>query len=101
MAWKIVGLIESRGGVTTVLPEWSIGNPNNFTSHADAQTIRDAMANAVAKEKMTLRYVIVPAIDEALVAQLNQQQVTVAPTPQPSAQHPNFFGGPRRESQPA
>lgn len=84
MAWKILGLIEGRSGSITVMPEWAIGAPNDFKQHADATTIRDAMATAMAKEKTTVRYVVVPAIDDALLGQMQQ---SVQPQPMVAVSH--------------
>lgn len=104
MAWKIAGIIEGRSGSVTVLPESLIGSPNSFTNYAEAETVRDAMAHATAKDKTTIRYVLLPAIDEALLEQLR-----AAGAPQPAPTRPAnalsaalFAGsGPRRETPPA
>jgi hypothetical protein len=89
MAWKILGLIEGRSGSITVMPDWAIGAPNDFAHHSDAATIRDAMAQAVAKEKTTVRYVIVPAVDDALL-----QQMRASSQPQPAPQIAHLFAKP-------
>lgn len=84
MAWKIIGLIEGRSGSITVLPEWSIGEPNHFEAHSDAEAVRTAMAEIMKKEKLTLRYLIIPAIDEALITQLRGGRGDMRPNPQPA-----------------
>lgn len=85
----------------TVLPESVIGSPNSFGNYAEAETIRDAMAHATAKDKTTIRYVVLPAIDDALI-----EQARAISTPQASPARPTnpltaslFAGhGPRRET---
>lgn len=79
MAWKIVGIITGRDGSVAFLPEWAVADPgtNSFTVHAQAVSARDAMAQITEKEKLTLRYAVLPVIDEALLSQLQG-----APTPQ-------------------
>lgn len=104
MAWKIAGIIEGRSGNVAILPEWCIGGPNDFKNVAEAETIREAMANAVAKDKTAIRYVLLPAIDDALIAQVRELG---APQPAPArtvnALSSALFGGsgPRREPPPA
>lgn len=93
--WKIVGTIESRGGDIEVLPEWTIGKPNEFQSYAEADTIRGAMQNIIEKEVAkrlaqapgvggagpAIRYVVLPAIDESLIRQLRGGEIIEAPKP--------------------
>lgn len=86
MAWKIVGIITGRDGSVAFLPEWATAEPgtNTFTAHAQAMTVRDAMAQITEKEKLTLRYAVVPVIDEALLQQLRgeaPQQQRQPPVP--------------------
>lgn len=83
--WKIVGLIESRGGDVEVLPEWAVGTPNEFQNQTEANTVRDAMQGYVEKLKAertmaapgvggsagpSIRYMVLPAIDDNLIGQL-------------------------------
>lgn len=89
MAWKIAGLIEGRSGNITVVPESFIGEHNNFNNLAEAETIKDAMNQAVLKEKTTIRYVLLPAIDDALIQQVRQLG---APQPAPRAPAISFTG---------
>jgi hypothetical protein len=90
MAWKIIGIIESRSGDIAILPEWAIGTPNEFTQHGDATTVASAMSAVFAKEKTPIRYLVMPTIDDALIS-----QVRGAPSPLPPQPAPNTlsFGG--------
>lgn len=103
MAYKIVGICESRSGDVEFLPEWAIGSPNDFAALVDAEQVRLAMQAFVDKQKAeraasagaslagpAIRYVVLPAIDPSLQRQLQ-------PAPQPSAPEPslNFGNGAR------
>jgi hypothetical protein len=93
--WKVVGVIESRGGDIEIMPEWTIGKPNEFNSIADANAIRDAMQGQIEKERLArlaaapgvggagpaIRYMVLPAIDEALIRQLHGGEPMPAPKP--------------------
>lgn len=87
MAWKIVGIIESRGGDLEVLPEWTIGAPNSFDNVTHANLVRDSMQGIVdahrsprtgqqheAPKLPPIKYLVVPAIDQGLIDQLNGKQ---------------------------
>lgn len=78
-----MGLVESRSGDVEVLPEWCVGKPNGFASQSDAVTVRDSMQAAVdaMKARTTIRYVVLPAIDDSLLAQLHGGNPTTAPLP--------------------
>ncbi len=85
MSWKVVGLVESRSGDLEFLPEWTIGSPNNFGAHSEATMVRDAMQSHVERNKAertaaspgvggagpAIRYMVLPAIDDGLIAQLH------------------------------
>lgn len=95
MSWKIVGVIESRGGDVEIMPEWTIGKPNDFTSISDANTIRDAMQGQIEKERQlrlqaapgvggagpAIRYMVLPAIDDGLIRQLHGGEPLAPPKP--------------------
>lgn len=83
--WRIVGLIESRSGDIEFLPQWAVSSTpelGDFGNYADAQLVADAMVkhHAQLKERTPIRYMVMPVIDEALLAQLRG-----APAPQPVA----------------
>lgn len=99
MSWKVVGLVESRSGDLEFLPEWTIGSPNNFGAHSEATMVRDAMQSHVERNKAertaaspgvggagpAIRYMVLPAIDDGLIAQLHGGSAphpSSPPTPQ-------------------
>lgn len=83
--WKVVGVIESRSGDVEFLPEWTIGTPNEFSSKADAEAVRQAMQAQIEHMRIerlqaapgaggagpSIRYIILPAIDQFLISQLH------------------------------
>lgn len=96
MAWKILGLIESRGGDLEILPAWCIGEPNSFDNLQHASLVRDQMqaivdtqraprgAAAIEAPKLPpIKYMLVPAIDDGLIAQLHGKAAAppIAQTP--------------------
>lgn len=82
MAWKIIGLVEGRGGAVSALPEYAVGSPNSFDDPHTADRARDLMQKAVPeREQKHIRYVVLPAIDDGLHAALKG---AAAPPPQPS-----------------
>ena len=101
MAWKIVGLIESRAGDLEILPDWTIGAPNDFDNLQHATLVRDSMQSIVDNQRAPrngidtpklppVKYMIVPAIDGNLIDQLQGK------APAPAQQHqspPLSFGG--------
>lgn len=108
--WKVIGLVESRSGDVEFLPEWSVGKPNEFQSQADANTICDAMQAHVERLKAlrtaaapgvggsagpSIRYMVLPAIDDQLIDQLHGGAVAKPQVPAPPALS---FGGPRQPS---
>ena len=83
MAWKIIGLLEGRGGAISALPEYAMGSPNAFDDPHTADRARDLMQKAIVeREQKTIRYVVVPAIDDGLHAAL--KGAVPQPPPQPS-----------------
>jgi hypothetical protein len=94
MAWKIIGLVEGRGGAVTALPEFAIGSPNNFEDPHTADRARELLNAAIPpREQKNIRYVVLPAIDDGLHLALKG---AVAPPPQPSlAPSANWPPGPR------
>ena len=96
MAWKIIGIIESRSGDIAILPEWAIGTPNEFTQHGDATTVAAAMCAVFAKEKTPIRYLVMPTIDDALIGQVRGAPAPVNPQP---ASMLSFGGGNKLQAQ--
>ncbi len=99
--WKVIAIIESRGGDLEVLPEWTIGEPNRFENASHAGLVRDSMQQIVDAQRAPrtagqhdlpklppIKYLVVPAIDQGLIDQLNGK----APPPQPAAPPPLSFG---------
>lgn len=108
MGWKIVGVIESRSGDVEVMPEWTIGSPNEFQNHVDAIAIRDAMQHQIEKRRQerlaaspgvggaagpSISYLVLPVIDKALLTQLHGGAPTAPPPPTVPALS---FGPPQR-----
>jgi hypothetical protein len=87
MAYRIIGILEGRTGHLAILPDSAVavGDANHFTSHNDAQTVAEAMKHQMSKEKATLRYLVVPTIDDALLKQLHGGQAAPPPVPQAPA----------------
>lgn len=99
MAYRIIGILEGRNGHLAILPDSAVavGEANHFNSHNDAQTVAEAMKGQMAKEKATLRYLVVPTIDDALLRQLHG---TSAAAPPPLANVPALSFGNRGERTP-
>lgn len=102
MAWKIVGIIESRAGDLEVLPDWTIGTPNTFDNLQHVMLVRDSMQSIVDNQRAPrgapdapklppVKYMVLPAIDESLIAQLQGKQPP--PQHQPSAPPLSFGNG--------
>lgn len=99
MAWKIVGIIESRAGDLEVLPAWCVGEPNSFDNFQQATLVRDSMQSIVDQQRAPrggpqspdvpklypIKYMLVPAIDPSLIDQLNGKH----PSPAPPQQQPS------------
>jgi hypothetical protein len=103
VSWKIVGIIESRGGDLEVLPDWTIGAPNDFQSLQHATLVRDSMQSVVDHQRAPrgaadapklppVKYMILPAIDGNLIDQL--QGNAPPPTQQQHAPSLSFGGAP-------
>lgn len=106
MAWKIVAIIESRAGDLEVLPEWTLGAPNNFDNLTHATLVRDQMQAIVDGQRAPrggaaspdvpklppIKYLIVPAIDPNLIDQLNGKQPAPAQQQAPAL---SFGGAPQ------
>jgi hypothetical protein len=104
VAWKIVGIIESRAGDLEILPEWAVGTPNCFDNIQQANLVRDSMQAIVDQQRAPrggpqspdvpklppIKYMLVPSIDTSTIDQLNGKH----PTPQPQQQQasPLSFG---------
>lgn len=108
--WKIIGLLESRGGDIEFLPEWSISTPgtNAFDAQSSANSVCSALnsyveelrrkklqeAPGVGGASTSIRYMVLPCIDPHLLAQVNGG--SVAPAPQPSTPALSFSTPPRQ-----
>jgi hypothetical protein len=81
MAYRIIGILEGRNGHLAILPDAAVavGEANHFNAYNDAQTVAEAMKHQMAKEKATLRYLVVPTIDDALLKQLHGGSAAPAP----------------------
>ena len=98
MAYRIIGILEGRNGHLAILPDSAVavGEANHFNAYNDAQTVAEAMKAQMAKEKATLRYLVVPTIDDSLIKQLHGGSAT----PQPVPHSPRLTFGNRGESTP-
>lgn len=98
MAYRIIGILEGRNGHLAILPPEAVavGEANHFNAYNDAQTVAEAMKHQMAKEKATLRYLVVPTIDDALLKQLHGGSAA----PQPVNPAPRLNFGNRGESTP-
>jgi hypothetical protein len=92
MAWKLIGILESRTGSITVLPDWAVGEPNEFPDAMSATRARDMMMQLVPK-KTLLRYEVIAAIDPGLHAALGNIGATQPQQPAPMQQPPWLPGG--------
>lgn len=95
MPYKIVGICEGRSGDVEFLPEWAIGEPNSFSSLANANHVCASMQAHVDRVKAervaaspgiggstgpAIKYMVLPALDSALLQQLHAH---AAPAPAP------------------